>query len=121
MTIQIHDLGNEQPGSKLQLLIVGAEKSGKSELAATAPEPVLFLDFDLRADSLAGKKGIYACTFRDPADTLTQPTAFNELLDFVGKLEKSLLLKDLGFTSAPDGLAVKTVVFDSISTIANAS
>ena len=119
--IQTHDLGNEPVGTRLQMLLVGAEKSGKSELAATAPDPVLFLDFDLRADSLSGRKGVYAITFRDPGDTLIQPTAFNELLDTIGKLEKSLLLKDLGFASAPPELAVKTLVFDSISTIANAA
>lgn len=121
MTITPHDLQNESTGEKLQMLLVGAEKSGKSELAATAPDPVLFLDFDLRADSLSGRKGVYAFTFRDPGSTLTQPTAFNELLDVITKLEKSLSLRDLGFSNAPADLKVKTIVFDSISTIANAA
>lgn len=121
MTIQLHDSGNEPIGNRLQLLQVGAEKSGKSELASTAPDPVLFLDFDLRADSLSSKKGVYAITFKDPSNTLMQPTAINELLDVIGKLEKSLSLRDLGFTTAPADALVKTLVFDSASTIANAA
>ena len=121
MTITPHDLEHEQVGTDLQMLIVGAEKSGKSELSATAPDPVLFLDFDLRAGSLASRKGVYALTFRDPGSSLDQPTAFNELLDTISKLEKSLSLKELGFANAAPDLLVKTVVFDSASTIANSA
>lgn len=128
MTIQAHNSGDEKVGGRLQLLEVGAEKSGKSELAATAPEPILFLDFDMRADSLAGKKGVYALTFRDPTDTLKVPTAINELLDVIGQLESSLSLKALGefvkddaLSKLPPDLMVSTLVFDSASTIANAA
>lgn len=115
------DLGNTPVGSELQMLLVGAEKSGKSELAATAPSPILFLDFDMRATALSGRKGVYAFTYRDPANTLAVPEAFTDMLDTLTLLEKSRSLKNLGFTNAADTDMVKTLVFDSCSTIANAA
>jgi AAA domain len=43
---------------RLKIAIVGEPGVGKSWLAATAPGPNLFFDFDDRAESLAGKQGI---------------------------------------------------------------
>ena len=44
---------------RLKMAIVGDFKTGKSWLASTAPKPIYFFDFDDRAESLAGKEGIY--------------------------------------------------------------
>jgi hypothetical protein len=44
-----------EASGELKIAIVGKTKLGKSWLAATAPPPVRFLDFDDRAESLAGK------------------------------------------------------------------
>lgn len=128
MTITAHDLENEPVGVDLQMLLVGPEKSGKSELAATAPDPVLFLDPDLRASSLAGRKGVYSLSYKDPGSTLSQPTAFNEILDTINQLERSLSLFQLGeylkidkFKKVPPDLMLKTVVLDSVTTTSNAA
>lgn len=45
--------------ARLKIAILGKPKSGKSWLAATAPKPVRYYDFDNRAESLAGKPGLY--------------------------------------------------------------
>lgn len=44
---------------RLKIAIVGDFKMGKSTLAATAPTPAVVFDFDDRAESLAGKPGLY--------------------------------------------------------------
>jgi hypothetical protein len=115
MSIEFQSLETVKPFQKLQLLEIAKEKAGKSWLAATAPKPILFFDTDLRAGSLAGREGVFAATLRDPAPHL-QPTAFNEMLDLITKLEKECTLKDLN----PSWPAVKpaTIVDDSISTTA---
>lgn len=117
---EIKDLETIEPFSRLQLLEIGKEKSGKSWCAATAPKPVLFFDFDLRADSLGKKPGVFALTFRDPAPHL-QPYAFNQLLDVLTKLEQECDLRDLGFTRVDKGVKPATIVDDSISTIARSA
>ena len=43
---------------RLKIAIVGDFKTGKSWLAATAPQPIRFYDFDDRAESLAEKPGL---------------------------------------------------------------
>jgi AAA domain len=118
MTIEYQSLESVAPFQKLQALLISKEKAGKSWLAATAPKPVLFLDTDLRAGSLAGKHGVYAATLRDPAPHL-QPTAFNEILDLLTKLEKGCTLADLN----PGWPALKpaTIVDDSVTTTARAA
>lgn len=121
MAKEMVDLGNTAVGSELQMLLVGAEKSGKSELATTAPGNKLFLDFDMRASALAGRKGVYAFTYRDPANTLAQPDAFTDMLDTMTLLENSRSLLKLGFKNASPEANVDTLVFDSCSTIANAA
>jgi hypothetical protein len=49
---------NLRQEDRLKIAIVGEPKTGKSWLAATAPQPVLVFDFDDRAESLAGKPGL---------------------------------------------------------------
>lgn len=115
MSIEYQSLETVRPFQKLQNLLIAKEKAGKSWLAATAPKPILFLDTDLRAGSLAGREGVFAATLRDPAPHL-QPTAFNELLDILTKLEKEATLKDI----YPEWPAIKpaTIVDDSVTTTA---
>lgn len=129
-----HDSGNELPGEAFSMILVGKEKSGKSQLAATAPAPVLFLDSDQRAGSLTGIKGVYAITFSDNTAGDYMPTGFNELTQVLTCLEKSRKLRDIAITVAQpwtskapevikpfanitDDRDVATVVFDSIATL----
>lgn len=107
------------PFTKLKLAEIGPEKSGKSRLAATGRKPVLFFDFDQRAESIAGISGVYVITFRDRGYPY-QPEAFSEMLDVMTKLEQSLDLSLLGF-DVPPGTLVKTIVDDSMSTMAKAA
>ncbi len=118
--IELNDLADQQPFEKLQLLEIGKEKSGKSWCAATAPKPILFFDFDLRAKALSGRDGVYAITLRDPAPHL-QPTAFNEMLDIITQIENGATLYDLGFKKAPIGLNPATIVTDSVTTMARSA
>lgn len=120
MPIEYKDLENKKPFEKLAILEVGEEKSGKSWCAATAPKPILFLDFDLRADALAGRAGVYAITYRDPESHM-QPTAFCDMLDTLTKLEQGADFRTLGIATAPEGLRPATLVLDSISTSARAA
>src|ERR1017187_6223810 len=43
----------------LKIAILGKPKTGKSWLAATAPKPIRYYDFDDRAEALAGKPGLF--------------------------------------------------------------
>jgi len=49
----------------LKIAIVGEPGVGKSWLAATAPKPVLDIDFDGRKSSLQGKAGVYVKSYVD--------------------------------------------------------
>lgn len=118
MAIEYINLEESKPLEKLQALFIGPEKGGKSWLAATAPKPVLFFDFDQRARSLAGRHEVYAMSFRDPAPNM-QPTAFNEFLDVMTKLEQGQTLKDIN--PAMPLARPATVVLDSISTMAKSA
>lgn len=118
--IQTTDLAVTEVFTKLQLLEVGLEKSGKSWCAATAPKPILFFDFDLRANALAQKKGVFALTFSEPPSNI-QPEAFSEFLDVLTKLEGGATLRDLGPDWKVDtGVKPATIVPDSITTLARA-
>jgi hypothetical protein len=119
-------LEERKPFDRLLAAIIGVEKSGKSVLCSTAEPPVLFHDFDGRADALAGKKGVYALTYRDVGGYM-QPSAFTDFLGILGQLEES---KDLSrikingakaFPNAPEGTFVKTNVLDSIQWMAKAA
>lgn len=43
----------------LKIAILGKPKTGKSTLMSTAPKPIRVYDFDNRAESLAGKEGLF--------------------------------------------------------------
>ncbi|MGC1582525.1 MAG: AAA family ATPase, partial [Candidatus Acidiferrales bacterium] len=119
MSYQNIDLEKYTPFEHLLALIVGEEKTGKSWLASTAPKPILFLDTDSRAASIAGRPGVYARSFRE-APYPMQPTVAPDILDSLTQLEKSLDLSEMGF-DVPKGTVIKTLVLDSISTIARAA
>jgi len=108
-----HNSEKEQPTDRLKTAIVGRYKVGKSWLCATARRPILFIDHDLRAEALAGKPGVFVKSFKDGA-WFMQPTAFQETIDVITKLEDSLCLAPL-FPEAnlPADLRVATLVFDS--------
>jgi AAA domain len=114
------DLEERKPFDKLKTLLIGREKSGKSWLSATSEKPVLIHDFDLRADSLSGRPGVFALQYKDPAPHM-QPTAFPEFLDVLTKLEQGADLRDLGFARVDKGVRAKTHVPDSITTLARAA
>ena len=50
---------------RLKIAIVGESKTGKSWMAATAPGPIMFYDFDDRAASLRGKPNLGVKTLLD--------------------------------------------------------
>jgi hypothetical protein len=124
--LEATSLEERKPFDRLLAAIIGVEKSGKSVLCSTAEPPVLFHDFDGRADALAGKKGVFALTYRDVGG-YNQPSAFTDFLGILAQLEES---KDLSrikingvkaFASAPEGTIVRTNVLDSVQWIAKAA
>lgn len=131
MPIELHKMEEEKPTSKLKLAIVGHEKHGKSQLAATGRKNVLVHDFDQRAEALAGKPGVYALSYKDTKATI-QPDAAQLFLDVLGQLENSLDIHDLllflnskGIKTKYDGKVPKetfihTNVVDSVQTFGRA-
>jgi|SRR5580700_1394128 hypothetical protein len=125
MTMTPHTLQTESPVDELAMLLVGDKKAGKSWLAATAPGNVFFMDFDQRLSALRSHpnaKNIYGLTFADDTNPNMMPTAFNEMLEVLGKFEKSPFLKDVhrSFASANDKM-IDTIVFDSVQTISDSA
>jgi AAA domain-containing protein len=124
--IEATSLEERKPFDRLLAAIVGVEKSGKSRLAATAEPPVLIHDFDGRADSLAGKKGVFALTYRDVGG-VNQPSAFTDFLDILHQLENTKDLSRLvingvrAFPHAQSGTMIRTNVLDSIQWMAKAA
>jgi AAA domain len=118
MPLEFHIMEEEAPVTKLKLALVGAEQNGKSRLASTARKPVLFHDFDNKSESLKKIKGVYVISYIDPKWP-NQPTAAQDFLTMMTKMENSLDLADLGF-SVPRGTFVKTNVVDSIQTFGKA-
>lgn len=53
------------PTGRLKITIVGKPKSGKSWFAVSGPKPTLVYDFDDRAESIAGKEGVFVKTLID--------------------------------------------------------
>lgn len=121
--IEATSLEERKPFDRLLAAIVGVEKSGKSVLCSTAEPPVLFHDFDGRADALAGKKGVYALTYRDVGG-VNQPSAFVDFLGILAQLESSKDLSKLtinglpAFPLCPPETMVKSTVLDSIQWMA---
>ena len=100
---------------RLLLILAGKEKSGKSRTAATARKPILFLDYDRRRQALAGIKDVYAITFAD-AGAPHMPTAFNEGLSILTKIESGATIKDL-IPGATDTRRPRTLVFSSLASL----
>ena len=127
MPVESFELESLTPFERFLGVLSGREKAGKSRLAATAPKPVLVLDFDGRAAALAGLPGVYALTFREPPPHI-QPTAFNDMLDVLTMLEAnegdlSMLMANgrPAFPTVPKGTKLKTLVADSVQTLARAA
>lgn len=121
MTVRARIMEETPPQEELHMIIVGPEGAGKSRLAATGRGVKLFLDFDRRAQSLAGLPNVYTLTFEDTAWP-KQPEAFAECLDVVSKLEQSLQLNLIpAFSSLRPDIRVQTVVCDSTYTIAKSA
>jgi hypothetical protein len=119
MPMEFVDMEQSTEVGKMKLAIVGYEQNGKSRLAATARKPVLFHDFDNKRESLRGLPGVFVISYTDPLWP-NQPTASQDFLTNIGKLEQSLDLFDLGF-KVPKGTFVKTNVIDSVQTLAKAA
>lgn len=100
--------------------LVGSYKVGKSWLAATGIDPILFLDIDQRAASVAGKPGVYTWTPTNPPGLAMQPTVYNDTLNMVATLEKTRLLGEIHPDFAKDARAgenVRTLVLDSMQSM----
>lgn len=124
MPLELHVMAEEPPVEKLKLALVGKEKHGKSWLAATGRKNVLVHDFDNRAESLQGKKGVYCISYPDP-QWPKQPDAAQLFLDVVSRLEETLDLGDFNDilkpkNQIPKGTLVRTNVIDSIQTMGKA-
>lgn len=124
MPIEFHIVETEEPTKKLKLVIVGEEKTGKSRLAATGRKNVLVHDFDNRAESLQGQKGVYVISYVEK-QWPDQPDAAQKFLDVMGRIEKSLDIHDLGdiipaARAVPKGTFIQTNVIDSIYTMGKA-
>lgn len=118
------DMSSESPTDSLRCAIIGAEKNGKSCLASTSPGVKLFLDFDQRAEAVAGRKDVYAITFKDP-QWPKMPEAAEEVVDVMTGLEQSLDLSKLKdkkgnpiFPTVKPETIVKNLIFDSMSSFA---
>lgn len=123
MPIVALNQGQRKVTEHLRGALVGVYKSGKSWTLATAPKPNLILDPDLRADSLAGKEGVYTMSFAEPAGLNMQPTVYTEILNTLGKIEKSRRLGDIDPKFAEDPMAnenIKTLGLDSVQSTSRA-
>jgi AAA domain len=121
--IEGHSLEQESSTERLRVAVVGKEKHGKSWLIATAPGNTLILDYDQRAASLAGRKGVFASTFKDP-QWPKMPEVAEETLDVISCLESSLDLSKLTsknkklLPTVPEGTLVDNVAVDSTGSLA---
>lgn len=115
-------MGEEKPSTKLKLVEVGAEKNGKSRLAATGRKPILFHDHDNRSEAIAGIKDVYSLSYSDPGWP-KQPEALVEMQTVVSKMEDSLELNTIHekFKDVPKGTIIRTNVVDSVQTLAIAA
>lgn len=121
MPSQVIDLSEATPFDQLLIALVGKEKSGKSRLAATARKPVLFFDFDGRAASVAGSKGVYAISYHDTVG-YKQPDVFADFISKLTQLEQCKGdLSQLGFSCEPGTVFAKTIVLDSVARMAKSA
>ena len=123
MTVVARNMGNQRVTEHLRGVLVGGYKTGKSWTLATAPDPVLIIDPDLRADSLSGKYGVYCLSLAEPAGLNQQPTVYSDVLKIIGQIEKSRRLGDIIPDLANDPRAnenIKTLALDSIQSTSRA-
>jgi AAA domain-containing protein len=123
MTIKAESQAEKTVIERLRGIIAGQYKVGKSWLAATGRDPVLFIDPDLRADSLAGKPGVFTLSPMEPPGQGMQPEAYNDILRIVGNLEKSRVLGDIDpkFALHPRAKEkIQTLVLDSAQSTSRA-
>jgi hypothetical protein len=121
--IDAKSMEHESPTDIMHVAIVGPENNGKSHLATTAPGVKLFMDYDQKKQAIAGKKGVYAITLKNPTYP-KMPDAAEEVLDVISGLEKSLDLSNLLdkrgskiFPEAKEGTLVETIVHDSMASL----
>ena len=119
MPLQFTKMDDHENESKLKLCLVGEEQNGKSRLASTARKPILVHDFDDKKESLEGIPGVYCISYVDPRWP-NQPTAAQDFLTVLGRLETNLSLRALGFKNAPEDAMVRTNVIDSVQTLGKA-
>lgn len=118
MTTELKIMSEEPSTTKLKLAIIGHEKNGKSQLAATARKPILFHEFDGREEALAGRGGVYVLPYKDKSWP-NQPEAAQDFLTNLSKLEDSLDLHGIN-PKVPKGTIVRTNVVDSVQTFGRA-
>ena len=121
MSVQAISMEKSTPSDRIRMALVGGDKTGKSRLASTGREPVLFIDADNRRESLAGRKGVYVLTIVDSNQMSgMQPTAFSEMLTLTTMLEQGWTLKKIGekygAVDWPD-VPPRTLVDDSLFSI----
>jgi hypothetical protein len=92
-----------QQEARLKIAILGKPKTGKSWLAATAPQPIRYYDFDNRKESLAGKPGLYILS---PSE-LTMLAVESDLSMFKANKVKIARGENVALPA--------TVVFDSVT------
>lgn len=120
--IELVDMESATPFDRLRLVLVGREGVGKSRLAATGRKGILTFDWDGRRESIAGMPGVKAATLIDPGNVNVQPTAFNDGVTLLTKLEASRTFSGIGFKKVPEGQdSIKTVVMDSVFSMAKAA
>ena len=119
MPIELSNMEKEPPIGKIKLALIGYEQNGKSRLAATARKPVLFHEFDRKKETLRGLPGVFVISYVDP-QWPKQPTACQDFLTTISKLEDNLDLNKLGF-DVPEKTYVRTNVVDSIQTCAKSA
>lgn len=123
MPREYKNLATIEPFSRLIACLVSKEKMGKSWLCTTARKPVLFFDFDGRADALPRTKDVYALTYREPSGQKKQPTVITDFLNDLTLLEGAAC--DIGNAfpnlGVPRGTIAKTIVYDSGTWMAKAS
>lgn len=97
-------------------ILIGKEKSGKSRVAATAPGPILFIDWDGRYESIRGIPNVYVITFEETKP----PSLYSDTLTLLTKLENSRDLSTMpeyGFKFDKGQVVIETIVGDSISAL----
>lgn len=122
--IDAKSMSTEVSSDLLHVAVVGPESNGKSILCTTAPGVKLFMDYDQKKQTLAGKKDVYAITFKNPGSGFMLPDAAEEVLDVMTALETSLDLFNLKdkrgaklFPDVPEGTIVKNLIHDSMASL----